>query len=127
MQTMLQSLLFAGRQLRRSPQFTILAVAGLALGIGANTAMFTVVESVFLRPLPYADPGRLVYVAASGGESAGAISWLDYVDIKNQSRSLASVAGYSNDVGVVQSNGASISIVSSEVTPNLFDILARSR
>jgi hypothetical protein len=123
MHSILQQLRYALRQLRHSPEFTILAVISLALGIGANTALFTVVESVLLRPLPYTDPDRLVDVGASGGEAIGAISWLDYVDIRNQSRALASVAGYSNDVGVVQSKDSSVSVVASEVTPNLFGIL----
>lgn len=123
MQTVVQNFRYAWRQLRHSPEFTLLAVITLALGIGANTAMFTVVESVLLRPLPYADPARLVYVGAAGADSSGSVSWLDYRDIRDQARSLTAAAGYSNDVGVLQSKDASISVVTSEVTPNLFEIL----
>src|ERR1700733_8328492 len=123
MQTILQNLRSSWRQLRRSPEVTILAVVTLALGIGANTAMFTVVENVLLRPLPYNDPDRLVQVTAAGGDSGGAVSWRDYVDIHNQSHALAAVGGYSNDVGVVQSKDAAVSVVTSKVTPNVFRIL----
>jgi putative ABC transport system permease protein len=123
MPSILGNLRYASRQLRRSPGFAVMAVVSLALGIGANTAMFTVAENVLLRPLPYAEPDRLVDVRAWGGESTGAVSWLDYVDIRNGSHSLAGVAAYSTDAGVVQIEGASISVVASEVTPNLFSIL----
>jgi len=119
MQTILQNLRYSLRQLFHSPEVTILAVVTLALGIGANTAMFTVVESVLLQPLPYADPDRLVNV---GGVS-GAVSWLDYSDIRNQSHILATVAGYSTDVAVVQSKDNLLSVVTSGVTPNLFKML----
>jgi hypothetical protein len=53
---------YAFRNLRRNPAFTAVAIGALAIGIGANTAVFTVVESVLLRPLPYRDPSRLFTV-----------------------------------------------------------------
>src|SRR5215467_13038494 len=101
MSSLLQDLRYAIRQLLKAPGFAVLAICTLALGIGANTAMFTVVESVLLRPLPYVHSDRLVTLSDTG-QGSSSTSWLNYRDVRDQSQSMAALAGYSEDVGVVQ-------------------------
>ena len=60
-----RDLLFAIRALRRAPGFTVVAISVLSLGVGANTAMFSVIDAVLLRPLPYPDAERLVWIGES--------------------------------------------------------------
>ena len=62
---MLFELRYAFRQLLKSPWFSLVAIVGLGLGIGANVALFSVINSVFLRPLPYREPGRLVRLSST--------------------------------------------------------------
>src|SRR5579884_295727 len=126
MQAILQDIRYALRQLRQSPGFAALAVVTLALGIGANTAMFTVIESVLLRPLPYQHPDRLVYIGPAEGDTFGSTSWVTYVDVRNQSKNLENVAVFSEDVGVVQGKEGSISVLTPGVTPNVFKLLGIS-
>jgi putative ABC transport system permease protein len=123
METLLQDLRFALRQLRKSPGFAALAVLTLAFGIGANTAMFTVVENVLIRPLPYAHPDRLVRIGPPNDSGLNNTSWLNYRDIRDQTRSMDMVACYAEDVGVVRGKGGSVTVVTPGVTPNLFKML----
>ncbi len=123
MRSLVQDLHYALRQLRKTPGMAVLAVLTLALGIGANTAIFTVIQNVLLRPLPYPDSDRLVNIAPGTKAAFAGTSWLNYLDIRNQSRLLQAAAGYSEDVTVVESADSSISVAAPRVTPNLFSLL----
>ena len=115
---------YALRQSRKTPGIALLAILTLALGVGANTAMFTVIESVILRPLPYAHSGRLFFIGPpSDKTSFGSTSWLNYRDIRGQSKLLQDVAGYSADVIVVETKDSSQRVIAPRVTTNLFSML----
>ncbi len=124
MKTVLYDLRFALRQLRKSPGMAILAVVTLALGVGANAAIFTVIESVVLRPLPYPNSDRLVFIGPqSDTPGFGTTSWLNYHDVRDQSRLLEQAAGYSEDVSVLETPEGSQSILAPRVSTNLFSML----
>jgi putative ABC transport system permease protein len=123
MPTLVQDLRFALRQLRNSPGFAALAVLTLAFGIGANTAMFTVVESVLLRRLPYVHPDRLVLIGPPNASGLSNTSWLNYRDVRDRTRNMDLVGCYAQDLGVVRGKDGSVSVVTPGVTPGVFKML----
>src|SRR6185312_2221844 len=103
MGALLQDLRYGARTLRKSPGFALVAVIALALGIGANTAMFSVVNSVLLRPLPYGQPESLLRIYTSMPQFRDAsISYPNFLDWQQRSRSFEAMAAYRN---VFQSHG----------------------
>ncbi|GJG88987.1 hypothetical protein tb265_41680 [Gemmatimonadetes bacterium T265] len=122
---MLTSVRLAWRTLRRSPAYLAAAVLTLALGIGATTALFGVVDRVLVRPLPYHDPARLVRVWDGAGMADGLLE-----DVRRQSTAYAAVAGfgYVNDVTVLARGAAGRApspgrSPATAVTGNLFETL----
>ncbi|HEV8366355.1 MAG TPA: ABC transporter permease [Pyrinomonadaceae bacterium] len=91
MTTFLQDFRYGARLLRKQPGFTVVAVVTLALGIGVNTAIFSVVHGILLRPLPFKDPDQLVMVWNRGAEAAGGdrtpLAYADLLDWRAQNRS----------------------------------------
>src|SRR5216684_4385533 len=97
-ETLLQDLRFALRSLRKNPGFTAVAVLVMALGIGANTAMFSVVNAVLLRPLAYRDADRIVKLRTMWKKDGGGnqVSAPDYHDWHDQSTAFEAMANYNN-------------------------------
>src|ERR671929_1973907 len=94
MGTLLQDVRYGLRVLRRRPGFTLVAVLTLALGVGVNTALFTVFDALVLRPLPLRDPARLVnvYGLDSKGERRPLYSYTDYLDLRERATSFEGLA-----------------------------------
>ncbi len=102
-ETCWQDLRFAARMLRKSPGFTAVAVLTLALGVGANTAIFSLVNGVLLRPLPYRNPNRLTMVwEKSRDGSPENVGYATYLDWKSQNKSFEEIAIYSSWQPVLQ-------------------------
>src|SRR5689334_18934326 len=98
METLLQDLRYGTRMLIKRPGFTVVAVLALALGIGANTAIFSIINAVLLRPLPYAAPERLVNVWStrpSRGLTGNSVSYPDFADWRDQNDVFEYTAAYS--------------------------------
>src|SRR5436305_11958217 len=101
--TLAQNFRFALRRLKNSPGFTIVAVLTLALGIGANTAMFSIVTAVLLRPLPYRDPQKLMLLAAHWPQFPRlSVSYFNYKDWRDQSHSFEAVGAVRDNLMPLQ-------------------------
>src|SRR5579862_6384369 len=125
METLLQDARYGLRALRKSPGFAVVAVIILALGIGANTAIFSVVNAVLLRPLPYRDSGRLVVVDERHltGPEVGNVSPANFLDWREQNRVFDPIsAAFSWGVNLT-GRGEAEQIQGLKVTSNLFTLL----
>lgn len=115
------------RGLRKSPGFAVAAIVLLALGIGANTAIFSLVRAVVLRPLPFPDPDRLVLVwddfSANGGPTRTNPSPADYVAWKEQSRSFSDMTAFIPNTYNLTGNGEPATLAGVRTTANFFAVL----
>ena len=129
MQTRFEDLRYSLRVLARSPSFTLVAVVGLALGIGANSAIFTAMNAVLLRPLPYKEAEQLVLlwqVNRHTGDREIKVSAPDYIDWKEQNSVFQNVAAFNANSGLglnLSGAGHPARISATSVTGNLFSVL----
>ena len=125
MQNMIQDLRYAIRILLKNPGFTAVAVLTLAIGIGANTAIFSVVHAVLLRPLPIEEPDRVVHVWESWrGEGTAPVAWPKFVAWREQSRSFESIAGCNWGDGFSLTGADKPEIIAGRtISPGFFSVL----
>jgi len=124
MSTLIQDLRYGLRTLLKAPGFTAIAVVTLALGIGANTAIFSVVHAVLLRSLPYPEPDRLVVVSEHQARIGDmSVSWPNFLDWKEQSRTLSSFAAYRENQMTVSGTQEPAMLRVGEVSAALFPLL----
>ena len=118
------------RMLRRSPAFTLIAVLTLAVGIGANTAIFSVLRSVLLRPLPYANPEQLVQIwtdhRALGRAEPEWLAPPDFIDLRDGNKTFSAMAAYGGWGPDITSSGDPESLTGMTVSGNYFSLLGAS-
>ncbi|MBZ5538568.1 MAG: ABC transporter permease [Acidobacteriia bacterium] len=122
----LRDLRYGLRTVVKNPAFSAIAVLTLALGIGANTAIFTVTNALLLRPLPYGDSSRLVYVYAAradAADQAGPFSYPRFTLLRDANRSFSGLAAFSSEVFNLTGRGDPEQIPSARVSWNFFNVL----
>jgi putative ABC transport system permease protein len=126
MGTLIQDLRYGARMLLRSPGFTVVVVLALALGIGANTAIFSVVNAVLLRPLPYDEPEQLVMIwgySRINDDTRGVLSAPDARDLRDQSQTLEYVAPYQQSGTTLTSGDETERVYGANVPADIFPLL----
>lgn len=126
LENMVRDVRYAWRTLLRSPGYTLMAVLTLGLGIGANTAIFTVINGVLLRPLPYANPSRVVHLeqtAARIGPDPIGFSVQEVEDYRNQSRVFSDLAEYHSMTFTLLGGKNPERVTTGVVSANYFDVL----
>jgi putative ABC transport system permease protein len=129
LETIAADVKYAGRTLRHSPAFAAVVVLTLALGIGANTAIFSVVRGVLLKPLPHRDGDRLVYLRQSADGPAAAnlqFSVPEVRDLQNGTKSLGGIAEYSPFFTTLQGDDGAVRLDIGLVTGNYFEVMGLS-
>ena len=125
----MQDIRYAFRSLRKQPIFTLIAVLTLTLGIGANTAIFSLVYQILLRPLPYADRRsarlRLEQLSADGAGHRRSVSIPDYIDRKTQADTIEDAALFTGRALTLAEGGQAEQIRALAVTPSFFSTLGR--
>jgi hypothetical protein len=124
MDTLRQDLLYAVRRLRQAPGFSLVAIATLALGIGANSAIFSVVNAVLLKPLPFEEPGRLVRLSQTWeGRTTGIYSPQNFLDVVASARDFESLAAIDGGGVTLTGRGAPARLEGAEVSTRFFNVL----
>src|SRR5215475_11518359 len=125
MQTLWQDLRYGARMLLRNPGFTLVAILTLALGIGANTAIFSFVNSLFLRPLAIANPEQVMrlYAEDSRGRKFDTFSYPNYADLRDRSRTLQALAAHGYTDASVGLGAGAEDMPGEVVTGNYFNLL----
>ena len=123
MDTFRQDIRYAFRRLFKSPGFSLVAVLSLALGIGANTAIFSVVQGVLLDPLPYAEPGRLVGLFHLSEGRRATMSGPNFADVRKLSQTLTDAAAISRTRVILTGEGEPVRLDGAEVSASFFDLL----
>ncbi|HEY6332446.1 MAG TPA: ABC transporter permease, partial [Blastocatellia bacterium] len=122
----LNDIRYAARALRKSPAFASVAILTLALGIGANTTIFSVVYSVLLKPLPYSHPDRLVWVSGTNhdkGINEEGLAPADFIDLKSGNHSFEEMSIVSGFMPTVLGLGEPERIMGGHVSANFFSVL----
>jgi putative ABC transport system permease protein len=122
-----QDVRYTLRTLRRSPGFTLVAILTLALGIGGTTAIFTVVDGVVLRELPYPAADRLVsIVQVAERTSPASFSPADYVDLKRGTRAFSAMSGYREEIVDLTGSGDPERLEAIQASSGFFDVFGAS-
>jgi putative ABC transport system permease protein len=125
MSTLFQDLRYGARILLKQPAFTLVAVVTLAIGIGANTAIFSLVNSILLRPLPFRDPDRIVRLIQASpklGLATWGVSQADFAAYREQNRSFESIALYTNSAINLTGTGEPERLPMANVTADFFKV-----
>jgi predicted permease len=125
--TLLQDLRYGLRTLRKSPAFTVIAVFTLALGIGANTAIFSIVNAVLLKPLPFPESEKLVFMTSAfekqGVSRNFSTSYADFLDWRSTAKSFTSMASYHQDSFTLAGMDQPLHVSGETVSGDFFSIL----